>query len=167
MPSIASVSSQAISGFSGLPKLRQSVRASGLPAGARDVARRLEHGERAAGLRVERGDPPRAVQGDREPAVRGAQPQHGRVEPGAANRSRADEVVVAAVDRDAALQARRAEEVDELGWLGLDRPVGDRRLQRPRPRRDAVARRLLREELGRDLADDLVVPEHAQRAGGR
>ena len=51
-----------------------------LAAGTGDVARRLEHGERAAGERVERGDPSLPVERDREAAVGRPQPQHRRVE---------------------------------------------------------------------------------------
>ena len=69
-----------------------------LAAGAGDVARRLEHGERAAGARCERGDPAGPVERDGEPAQRRAQPEHGRVEAGPAHRARADELVVALVD---------------------------------------------------------------------
>ena len=69
-----------------------------LAAGAGDVPRRLEHGERAAGARCEAGDPARPVERDGEPAERRAQPQHRRVEAGTPHGARADELVVALVD---------------------------------------------------------------------
>src|SRR3954454_13409644 len=102
MPSIASASSQPISGFSGLPKLRQSVSASGsppahttlrarsktAPAPAANGARAPRAGALAAGLKaaaVARRDrselaEPRPVERDREPAVAWEEAQDGRVE---------------------------------------------------------------------------------------
>ena len=96
-----------------------------LAAGAGDVARRLEHGQRAAGVRVEPGDAARAVEADGEPSVRGPEPEDGGVEPGPADSARADEVVVAAVDPGAAAEVRRREELEQ-GAVAR-RPCGARR----------------------------------------
>ena len=73
MPSIAPASSQPISGFSGFPKLRQSVSAERLPARAGDVARGFEDRERAADEGIEPCDPSLPVEREREAAERGAQ----------------------------------------------------------------------------------------------
>ena len=53
MPSIASASSHAISRLLGVAEVEAVGDRERLAAGAGDVARRLEHGERAAGVRVE------------------------------------------------------------------------------------------------------------------
>ena len=137
-----------------------------LGAGAGDVPRRLEHGQLAARARVEPAHPAGAVERQREAAVARLQPQHGRIDSGPPHRARADEVVVALVDRGAAAEVLGAEQLDE----GL-RMRGRRGILRAdcgllaRHRLDAVARALVGEQAGRDLADDLVLPERAQEAG--
>ena len=134
------------------------------PAGARDVPRRLEDGQRAAGPRVERSQAALAVERDREAAVRRPQPEHRRVEPGPAHGPRADEVVVAAEDRAAARDVRCREQREERVGVRPDRRVLDRPLELARLRLDPVAGRLLGEEPRRDLADDLAVVEAAELA---
>ena len=139
-----------------------------LGAGAGDVPRRLEHCEPAAGARIEPPHPAGAVERDGEAAVAGPQAQHGRVEPGPADGAGADEVVVAAVDRRAAADVVAAEQLDERV---LVRRRVERTLQQSvawllaRLRLDAVARALVGEQSRRDLADDLIPPESAQKAG--
>ena len=66
MPSTTSENCHITSGCSGLPKFRQLTSATGARADARDVARRLEHGEPAAGARVEAAEAALAVGGERE-----------------------------------------------------------------------------------------------------
>ena len=113
MPSIASASSQPISGFSGLPKLRQSVIAERLAADAGDVAGGLEDGERPAGERVERAEPAGAVERDGEASVRGTEAEHGSVEAGPAHGARLHELVVAAVDEAPRAERVRAEQLEQ------------------------------------------------------
>ena len=136
-----------------------------LAAGARDVARRLEHGERTAGVGVEPGDPAGAVEADGEAAKRGPKPEDGRVEPGPADGARADEVVVPAVDPGATADVRRREQLEQRAVgaraLGSGRRLGGR----PRPARDLVAGRLVGEMGGRDRADELAVEVGAELAG--
>ena len=84
-----------------------------LGAGAGDVARRLEHGERAARPRPEATHAALAVERDGESAVAGPKPQHGGVQPRPAHGARADEVVVAAVDPLPAADVRRAEQLEQ------------------------------------------------------
>ncbi len=109
--------------------------------------------------------PAGAVERDGEAAVARPQAQHGRVEAGPAHRARADEVVVAAVDVRPAADVHRAEQREQR--LGRVRQRG--RLDRCRLGAghglDRVARALVGEEAGRDLAHDLVRPEGAQQAG--
>ena len=137
-----------------------------LAADARDVARGLEHGERAAGERVETGDPALPVEREGEAAHGGTQPEHGGVETGSADRARADELVVAAVDELAAAQSRRREELEERLVGGRRRPTISRAGVAGATRLlDLVARALVGQETGRDLADDVVVPERAELAG--
>ena len=97
MPSIASASSQPISGFSGLPKFRQSVSAERLAAGAGDVAGCLERGARAGEERIAHAER-RTVERDGEAAVRRRQAQDGRVQARPPDGSRAHELVVVLVD---------------------------------------------------------------------
>ena len=99
MPRTASANSHMISGFSGLPKLRQLVSASGPRAGARDVARRLGHGRDGSLVGIE-GAPARiAVHGERDRLVGGRavlalDAHQGRVSPGAEDGVALDELVV-------------------------------------------------------------------------
>ena len=58
-----------------------------LAAGAGDVPRGLEDGQRAAGVRIEARDPARAVEADRKAAVRRAEANDRGVEPRTADRS--------------------------------------------------------------------------------
>src|SRR3954469_6496989 len=93
IPSIACASSCAIAGFSGFPKLRQSVRPIGSPPAPATVGRAargaLDTGGKRGGLAGRR-----ALQRNREPAQRRPQAQDGRVETRTADGARADEVVV-------------------------------------------------------------------------
>ena len=66
---------------------------------------------------------PLPVERERETAHRRAQPQHRRVEARAANRPRADELVVAAEDELAASERRRREQLEER--LGGGRRADD------------------------------------------
>ena len=149
-------SSQPISGFSGLPKLRQSVSASGSPPAQATLQRGAEHGERPPAPRVALAGRRPCRARPRAPRSDGPQPQHGRVEPGPAHRARADELVVLleihALRREVRVGAR---------------PCGSRRAGSSvrRLALDLVARALVREEPGRDRADDLAVEERAQLAG--
>jgi hypothetical protein len=102
-------------GLLGIAEVEAIGEADGLAAGARDVARSLEHREGASGARLETRLPALAVERNREPAVAGAQPQHGRVEAGPTHCPRADEMVVAPVDRRAAADVRRAEQLEQRG----------------------------------------------------
>ena len=151
MPSIACASSQPISGFSGFPKLRQSVSAERLAAGAGDVPRCAEHGLRARGEqgRARRSDGPSSETAT--PAVRRRQTQDGRVQSRPPNGARLDELVVLLVDPRLALAIR-----------GRDRGPRARRL---RLLLDFVARTLVRQERGRDRALEVAAEEAAQLAG--
>ncbi len=164
IPSIASTSSQAISRLLGVAEVEAVGQAERLAAGAGDVARRLEHGERAARPRVEAGDPARPVERDREPAQRRPQAQHGGVEARPADRARADEVVVLLVDPGPAADVRRGEQLEQrlLSRRALRR--GGLGARAARRRFDPVARRLVGQEVGRDLADHLAVVEGPQLA---
>ncbi len=77
-----------------------------LTADTRDISCRLEHGERATRERVETRDAALAVEREGEPAHRRSQPQHGRIEPRAADRSGPHELVVAPVDELATAECR-------------------------------------------------------------
>ena len=109
----------AISGFSGLPKLRQSVSADRLAARARDVARRAEHRLRrpaANGSRSPGGGP---CERDREPAQRRA---------AAAARPRRARAGARCASRRAGRTARRStSSASRFGRV-------DRGARRPRPR---------------------------------
>ena len=133
-------------------------------AGAGDVARRLEHGVHPGGARIERRRAAGAVQRNREPAHRRAQPEHRGVQSGAPNGARPDEVVVALEDAAAAADVRRAEQLEEVERLGLRGRDLHRRGGLARLGLELVARRLVREEPRRDLADRLAVEEAAQLA---
>ena len=94
-------------GFSGLPKLRQSVTASGSPP----AQATLRAASSTASAPPVRGSsrPIRPVPSSETARPRvPSEPQHGGVEPGAADGARADEVVVAVVDPGAAAEVRRA-----------------------------------------------------------
>ena len=124
---------------------------------------RLEHRERGR-PRVERREPPLAVERDREPAQRRPQAQDGGVEARPAHGARADEVVVALVDPGAAANVGRGEQVEQRL-----RVVRAPRRRRPRCGarllRDVVARALVGEQPRRDRADHLVAVEGAQEPG--
>ena len=128
-----------------------------LAAGARDVQRGAEHGLQAGAERVALAEP-RPLERDGETAQRRPQPQHGRVESRAANRARADELVVLAVDPLLAREVRLRGRVRR----GPARSRGSRRLAV-----DVVARALVGEQACGDRADDFVVPERAQLTGRR
>src|SRR3954453_20019168 len=116
MPSIACASSYAIAGFSGLPKLRQSVRPSGSPPaqatlraapstactpaakGSGSSGRGPWGGAAGAGA-----GGPRAVGGAGAPPPRRPQPQNSGVEARAADGARSDELVVLLEDPPLAL----------------------------------------------------------------
>ena len=116
-----------------------------LAAGAGDVARRLEHGERAACSRLERADPARGRRARPRAREAGPQPQHRGVEPRPAHRARADELVVAPVDPRAAADVRRGEQLEQrVGAAGAVGRAGQ--AVRPARRRlDRVARALVGE----------------------
>ena len=150
MPSIACASSQPISGFSGLPKFRQSVSASGSPpAHATFIAASMH--SLPAGLQRVAATERRAIKRDGEPA-RSVDTQHRGIEPRSTHGPRADEVVVLLEDPGLGLVVH-----------GCDR----RRLDDlARCLRDLVARALVGQQRGRDRADDLVVEEtRAARRG--
>ena len=136
-----------------------------LAADARDVARSLDHGERASGERVETGDPPLPVEREGQAAQRGAQANHSSIESWATNGSCADELVVAAENGPAAPQRRRRDELEKR-LMGGRRPHDlARGSRRATGLPDLIARALVRQETGRDLADDVAVPERSKLAG--
>ncbi len=145
MPSIASASSQPISGFSGLPKFRQSVSAERLAAGAGDVAGGSEHGPRAGAKRIALAER-RTVERDGEAAVRRCQPQDGRVQARPPDGARAHELVVLLVHPPQVDDRREA--------FGI---------VRARPPLDLVARALVGEERGADLALHRIAVKRAQQ----
>jgi hypothetical protein len=138
-----------------------------LAADTGDVARGLENRERPAHERVERGDPPLAVQADREPPHRRPQAQHGCVESRPPNRPRAHELVVAAEDELATSQRRRRQQLEE-GVLvrGCTDDLSGLRGS-PRLAGNLVARALVGEQPRRYHADGLPVPERLQLPGVR
>ena len=99
------------------------------------------------------------------PRNEGQQSQDGGVEAGALDGARADELVVARVDPRAAADVGRGEQVEQR--LLRVRPVGSGRGRCGLPRLPGhvVARRLVREQLRGDRADDVAVEERAQLAG--
>ena len=136
--------------------------AEGLSSGTGDVARSLEHGERAARERVETRDAALAVECHREPAERREQPQHGRIEARSPHGPVPDELVVAAEDELAASEVRRPEELEQRlsgRRRGRDPP---RRLRRARRARDLIARACVGQEMSGDLAHELALPERAE-----
>ena len=138
-----------------------------LASGAGDVARRLENRERAAEPRIEPRDPPLPVEAQREASHRRPEAQHRCVEAGPAHGPRADELVVAPVDERAAPDVRGGEKPEErVAYCGRLRDLGGRG-RSARLEQKVVARALLGQEAGRDLADGLVVPERAELAGVR
>ncbi len=164
MPSIVSASSQPISGFSGLPKLRQSVKPSGSPP----THATLRAASRTASWPPTRGssEPMRACPSSvrARPRRRRPQTEDGRVEPRPADGARLDELVVAARDEGPRAELRRGEELEQ-------RRTRVRHRRRTLGRRDArlaldrVARALVGEESGGDRPDLVVVPERAQQPG--
>ena len=80
-------------GLLGIAEVEAVGQADRLAAGARDVARRAEHGLHARRERIALARP-RPLQRHGEPAQRRPQAQHARVEPRPAHRARADELVV-------------------------------------------------------------------------
>ena len=80
-----------------------------LAPGAGDVARCFENRGSATRERVERADAPRAVEREREAAVRRSQAQHGCVESRPAHGARLDELVVAARHERPRAECIRAE----------------------------------------------------------
>jgi hypothetical protein len=115
-----------------------------------DVSRGFEDCELPAGAWIKRGEPAGAVQRDREPAERGAEAEHGGIETRTPHRARADEMVVALVDRRPATHVGRREKAQELFRPGADRSVGDLSREATRLDLDPVPRRLLGEEARRN-----------------
>src|SRR3954467_3362057 len=160
--SIACASSNAISGFSGLPKLRQSVRPSGSPPAHATLRAAPSTASTPAPTGAD--SPPRwPPRRDRVPLARRrprqrngeaprrrAQAQHARVEARPAHGARAHELVVLLEDPA----------------LGRTVPLAQRLLAGgPRIRLrllDLVARALVGEERSGDRADDVVGPERAE-----
>ena len=151
----------------GVPEVQAVGESERLASRARDVPGRLEDGERASQEGVEPCDPALAVERHGETAQGRPEAKHGSVEPRPPHRSRADELVIAAIDERAAPKVGRREELEES--------VGDRgrihdlphRHGRPGLERQVVPRALVRQQARRDLADDLVLPERAQLTGLR
>ena len=107
----------------------QAVRQRERPsADAGDVPGCLEHRQRAARARVEPAGPRGGVERDREAAERRPKPEHGRVQPGAPDRARADELVVPAEDPRARADVRRREQLEQR--LPMRRRLGRRRRRR-------------------------------------
>ena len=153
IPSIDSASSHPISGFSGLPKLRQSVKPSGSPPAQATLraASRIASAPPVNGSSEPTRPVPSSVSG--EPAVGRPQPQHGGVEPRPAHGARLDELVVAPVHERARAERVRAEQ--------LEQHVAGRRQRRQRRSRrsagaarcfDHVARAVLGQVPGRNRA---------------
>ena len=154
----------AISGFSGLPKLRQSVTPIGPPPGAGDVARCFEHGERTAGPRVERAIRPCPSSESASPRKRAAAagPPHRAPVDGPCASRRAGRSG-GRPTRARPATARRAARATRSA-TGGDRERRGRRATRAGARARPIARAFVREQPGRDRADELVVPERAQLA---
>ncbi len=164
MPWIASVSSQPISGFSGFPKLRQSVKPSGSPpaqATLRAASRTASAPPTKGSSRAIRPCPSRD---SARPRSEGRRRSDGSIEPGPAHRPRADELVVPAEHELATAQVRRGKQ----GRKGFGDPgrIRDLPLGRRRPRLEdhVVARAVVGQEARRNLSDELVVPERSQLA---
>ena len=119
MPSIDSASSQPISGFSGLPKLRQSVKPSGSPPAQATFRAASRIAAAPTGERIERADAAGAVEREREPAERRAQAQHGGIQAGPAHGARLHELVVAPRHERARAERVGADQVEQdvgYGW---------------------------------------------------
>ena len=162
MPSASAAAARPSIGVPEVEAVRQPER---LPAGARDVPRGLEDGKRAGRSRIEPGDRPGPVERDGDAAERGAKPEDGAVEPRAAHRPRADEVVVLLVDRPPVGEVRSAQQREERLLPRERDPDRDQLAPRPRPLLDEVPRRLLRQERRWNRADRLALEGAAQLAG--
>ena len=136
--------------------------ASGRPAAQATLRAASRTASGAAGPRFERADTAGAVERDRDPPPRGSQAEHCRVEPGTADRARADELVVLAVYPSATPERRRAEQTQKLSRRRRPGRWDDRRLEQSRPRLDAVTRALLGQEAHRDVAHQVALVEGAQ-----
>ena len=137
-----------------VPEVETVGETDGLAARARDVEGRSVDGESAGPVRVAFAGR-RPVERDGEPPERGAQPEHGRVEARSAHRARADETVVLLEDPRLRL------------LVGGGRPERARAPARARLARDVVARALVGEEPGRDLASSSPAGEAPKVTGVR
>ncbi len=150
-------------GVLGIAEVEAVHERDGTGAGARDVARRFEHCEAAAGARIETAETRLAVGRHRERLLRSLHAQHGRV--GAGTRHRVQEQLVVVLARHPGLvgDRRRGEQREQLaGEVGargelvaqLRRGVGGlQRVLRGGARQRAVIQRTVAETLDGHVGD--------------